>query len=1045
MDLGPTPVFLRFALLLSLLWTLYIPSQAQLPTSTESLKTVLSGTPYVGLAFAYSSAGDNLFVNTGTGIEQLSRASNYAASTTLASGYTQLQGLAFDGNNLYFIDAQHHTIDELQSSNNYLGVTTIVSGSYNPISIAVDLSGNLLFLDANTNTIYEHYGSFNTVGSVVSGFTSPVAIAYDVNNRNLFVADNGYVKEVPFSTTSYTYGTPRIVGGSAKTYPNSLALDINNNLFFSTTGSPSAIQELPAATNYASAHSLPGLFTSPFLLALALDGSLYVQDAGPVTRQVAFSGADSGPVSIGQSVTAVSLGFTFNSTFTLGSETVLPAGNYSLKEFTDAKTGSCVSGTTYTAGQTCTVDVTFTPAIPGTRYGAAELLDPSLNVAATAYLQGTGLGPQIAFSNPNLSTISTLAGFQLAENGNGALIVAEGCCNVPVAQLTPNGTGYTQTTVANLIQPYGAAVDAAGNIYIADTYTGIIYKESPLANGTYAQTVLDQGFNKPFTLAVDGSGDVFVGDTFNNQIVEEIYSNGKYTRYVFNNGDGPYAMAVDGAGNLYTADYSGNIKVYTLALPPSANFGIYYYLETPITTVPVTPYGLTLDPVGNIYVSNTQDGLILKETPSSGSYTQSTLLNGIFFPAGLAVDPTGNFFVADTTPNGYYGQIQLATFSNAPTLNFGNVPLNTSTSQTITLSNNGNAPLLFPIPTNGSNPQTDVAVPPDAETPHPLTSSYSVGSGSTCPVVTSTSTSEGSLAPGKSCTFVIDFSPTTTGPAQFSLAITDNTLNKVTTQTVAVTAMATPPAPAVQSISPSFGPDAGGTHVSITGSAFTGATAVAFGNTPAASFTVVNDSLIQVTAPAGSPGQVDVTVTTSGGTSPAKSGDAFTYNPAPGTAQMPKIFVASHNGSVSALNDQGTLTQNQAGHGGSGVAIDPSGQVWSVDADGGGVSTLDDAGNLLMDTRSLTATQPAAIAIDSSGDVWFTSATNSIQVLSNTGAVLHTATSTVFNNPSSLSIDISGNVWVAQPNNTVVEVLGAASPTKPIAAGAASGTPAARP
>jgi hypothetical protein len=83
-------------------------------------------------------------------------------------------------------------------------------------------------------------------------------------------------------------------------------------------------------------------------------------------------------------------------------------------------------------------------------------------------------------------------------------------------------------------------------------------------------------------------------------------------------------------------------------------------------------------------------------------------------------------------------------------------------------------------------------------------------------------------------------------------------------------------APVVTGISPTSGPTTGGTKVTITGTGFSGATAVKFGTTAAASYTV--DSATQITAvsPAGS-GTVDVRVTNATGTSATSTADRFTY------------------------------------------------------------------------------------------------------------------------------------------------------------------------
>ena len=83
-------------------------------------------------------------------------------------------------------------------------------------------------------------------------------------------------------------------------------------------------------------------------------------------------------------------------------------------------------------------------------------------------------------------------------------------------------------------------------------------------------------------------------------------------------------------------------------------------------------------------------------------------------------------------------------------------------------------------------------------------------------------------------------------------------------------------APTVTSVSPASGPATGGTTVTVTGTGFTGATAVHVG-AATAPFTVVSDTQLTATVPPGSIGTVDVTVTGPGGTSTTATGDHFTY------------------------------------------------------------------------------------------------------------------------------------------------------------------------
>ncbi|MFI5877353.1 IPT/TIG domain-containing protein [Streptomyces sp. NPDC051445] len=81
-------------------------------------------------------------------------------------------------------------------------------------------------------------------------------------------------------------------------------------------------------------------------------------------------------------------------------------------------------------------------------------------------------------------------------------------------------------------------------------------------------------------------------------------------------------------------------------------------------------------------------------------------------------------------------------------------------------------------------------------------------------------------------------------------------------------------APTVSTVSPSQGPTTGGITVTITGASLTGATAVRFGSTPAASYTVNSSTQITAVAPAHSAGSAPVTVVSPAGTS---NSAAFTY------------------------------------------------------------------------------------------------------------------------------------------------------------------------
>ena len=125
------------------------------------------------------------------------------------------------------------------------------------------------------------------------------------------------------------------------------------------------------------------------VLAVMLCASWSILSAQTVTGNF-------GNVNIGTASPVVPLVFTFSKSDVLGSTAVLTQGATGL-DFTDAGSDTCMANTAYSVGQTCTMNVIFTPRFAGNRFGAVVLVDTSENTISTGYLQGTGVGPQILF------------------------------------------------------------------------------------------------------------------------------------------------------------------------------------------------------------------------------------------------------------------------------------------------------------------------------------------------------------------------------------------------------------------------------------------------------------------------------------------------------------------------------------------------------------------------------------------------------------------------------------------------------------------------
>jgi len=214
---------------------------------------------------------------------------------------------------------------------------------------------------------------------------------------------------------------------------------------------------------------------------------------------------------------------------------------------------------------------------------------------------------------------------------------------------------------------------------------------------------------------------------------------------------------------------------------------------------------------------------------------------------------------------------------------------------------------------------------------------------------------------------------------------------------------AVPPAPTVTGISPSSGPTNGNTSVTITGTNFTGATAVKFGSTNAASYTVNSATQITATSPAGSAGTVDITVTTAGGTSATSSSDQFTYVAPP---------------TVTSITPNSGLTA-----GGTGVTITGTGFVSGATATIGGAACTSPS---VSSSTSLTCTTPAGTTgakdvVVTNPDTQAGTLTNGFTYVTNTAPTFVGATTTLTVNQNAGATDIKGLLHVSDTDASQTE------------------------
>lgn len=144
--------------------------------------------------------------------------------------------------------------------------------------------------------------------------------------------------------------------------------------------------------------------------------------------------------------------------------------------------------------------------------------------------------------------------------------------------------------------------------------------------------------------------------------------------------------------------------------------------------------------------------------------------------------------------------------------------------------------------------------------------------------------------------------------------------------------------PIITNISPQFGPQAGGTIVTITGSGFSGATAVNFGSQAATTFTVQSDTMITATTPQAVFGNVNSSVTTPTGTSVASQASIYTYQ-----GNWLALVGNESSNDITVINVGNNLPQNiPVGAGIFGIGIPPDGtKAYLLDTVGSTVIPID--------------------------------------------------------------------------------------------------------
>jgi sugar lactone lactonase YvrE len=719
--------------------------------------------------------------------------------TNVGAGLQSPAGVAVDGQgNVYIADPNFGTDGSGRVLEAPAGDLTCAMGQcmdvgnslHGASGVAVDAQGNVYVTIASddVNTVVKILAtdlSCSTASdctNVGSGLQSPGGIAVD-GQGNVYIADvlNNRVLKVPASDPSCSTPSHCTTIGSGLSYPTGVAVDGLGNVYIADTRNARVLKvpaSDPTCSTAGDCTTIGSGLSAPSGVALDSQGNVFISDrANNVVLKVQMVSVDFGSVNVGSSKT-LTLDYTIPAG-AIGSVNYLTHGATNLDfhaKANDTSTTLCRAGS-YTSVTTCTVDLTFAPAWAGQLNGVVQLRDGSGNLLASTLIYGVGQGAQIAYGNGVLRQIPVAASIgAIAVDGAGNLYTLSGRGpGYSLFKFPVIGTGYgSPVQLADGIQPDvnggGITVDGAGNVFFADAGHNLI-EELPWNGSSYAQPVsipsgLNPGWTNPTAVAIDAQENLYVTDAANFQVVEVPWTSSGYgTGMVLSGGNGGnphpwgqlWGVAVDGSRNVFFADGTSN----TVEELPWTGSG--YGSAAQIAYAPLQVMHVAVDGVGNVYYSDDGSGRIYKVSPQGGGWSPPIMLASGGGSTDMAVDAGANVYFNPQNPG---NQILKLDFAGVPALSFA-TPTQVGTTDTadgpqnLTITNIGNQPLVFSVPSSGTNPSYPANFPKNA-------SASNLCGGS-------------ALGVEASCVVSANFAPNAAGANQGTILLTDNNLSAPST------------------------------------------------------------------------------------------------------------------------------------------------------------------------------------------------------------------------------------------------------------------------
>jgi uncharacterized protein (TIGR03437 family) len=472
--------------------------------------------------------------------------------------------------------------------------------------LAADAGGNVYVADAADQRVRRIGvdGTIETIaGTGIAGFSgdggpavaaqlnSPYGLAFDASG-NLYIADLGNARVRRVAPD----GTIDTVASGVLNAPRNVAVDASGNVYISDF----------------SAHRVYELAPGGTLTVIAGTG-------------VAGYAGDGGPANAAQLAFPAGLALDSQGSLYIGD-----TQNHAIRKVTQG------------------VITTFAPApdATGLKFDASGKLYAANPSAGEILI----LGPAGATTAWNVMAydIAAANGYWYASSGTTVMkTTGSGTVLLAAGGGDPAHGDGGPATQARLNHPSGAAMDSAGNLFIADRDNHRIRRVSVSSGvittvaGTGVPGNLGDGglaifaeLNSPNSVAVDASGNLYIADTGNSR-VREVTSDGVIHAATNLGLVSPVYAIPDQVGNIYIADSAQGeiLKAGSNGMPAVLLGGLK------------SPRGLALDSQGNLYFTESGGGRVGRMAVDG---TVTAVPGSWSSPEGVAVDASGEIFVADS-------------------------------------------------------------------------------------------------------------------------------------------------------------------------------------------------------------------------------------------------------------------------------------------------------------------------------------------------------------------------------------------------------------